>query len=363
MNNNETPDLAVVSGYPTQPPVLSNPSDKSRCRSKPGLPTARFWLMTSALILFFFNLVFPLTLDASASTPDLEEKKARIDAEKAECLRCHGMKTIGYQDPKTGALVNLHIDQEAFKKATHGKQACTTCHKGDFTEYPHEIAHEKQAASCPDCHQDNPKLARYRFDKVAVQFKKSVHYQKDPKGFNCYTCHEQHSWQLGGSTDRTQDLVGRNNQTCLNCHEKQARAKQEDSTDPGLAIHTPHRWLPSTGLHMKKVRCVACHTPRPGSIIHAIEPARRAEKNCESCHSKDSILLTKLYKYRLQENERNAGFINGVVLNDTYIIGMTRHPLLDLLGILAIAFTTIGVLAHGLGRWIAARRRKKNGDH
>jgi hypothetical protein len=144
----------------------------------------------------------------------------------------------------------------------------------------------------------------------------------------------------------------------VGCHQKTDLAPPIKST-----LEESHTWLPAIGLHMESIRCVECHTPRPGSVVHAIEPASRAEKNCESCHTKDSILLTKLYKYRLQESERSAGFINGVVLSDSYVIGMTRHPILDALGILVVALTGLGVTAHGLGRWIAARRRRDHENH
>jgi hypothetical protein len=274
------------------------------------------------------------------------------------CLRCHGMKTLGYQDPQSGKLVDLFVDKTARSHATHAKEQCESCHKGDFEEYPHEIAVEKQANSCPDCHQDKPELAKYRFDKIAVQFNKSIHKQKDPENFTCYSCHDLHSWRIGHNSEATTELVRRSNQTCVECHQ----AKESHQTQ-SAAIATTHEWLPANGLHMESVRCIECHTPRPGSDVHAIEPARRAEKNCESCHTQDSILLTKLYKYRMQESENRAGFINGVVLNDSYIIGMTRHPILDLLGIIAVAGTTLGVVAHGLGRFIATRRRRDHENH
>lgn len=289
----------------------------------------------------------------------LEAKEATVDYPgDSYCMRCHGMKTIGYQDPKTGQLVDLFIDQKSLPHSSHGEQKCESCHKGDFEEYPHDIARDKQANSCPDCHQDKPELRKYRFDKITVQFNKSVHKQKQLADFTCYTCHDLHSWQIGKVAEKTSELVARSNRGCLKCH-----STTENIQGATVTISKNHSWLPATGLHMDNIRCVECHTPRPGSIIHAIEPARRAEKNCESCHSKDSILLTKLYKYRISQHERSAGFINGVVLNDTYIIGMTRHPLLDMLGVMIVGLTGLGVTAHGLGRWIAAKRRKSDENH
>ncbi|MBF0455058.1 MAG: nitrate reductase [Magnetococcales bacterium] len=308
--------------------------------------------VTPSLLLLLLFLGLFLTCSVAFSSPQPKSEPPNTDS---YCLRCHGMKTLSYQDPQTGNLVDLSIDETALPHATHGKQPCESCHKGDFDDYPHDIAHEKQATSCPDCHQDKPELKKYRFDKIAIQFNKSVHYQKDPEHFTCYTCHDLHTWQIGQSHEATDKLVAGSNGICLGCHTKNS---QEPMPTP--SITESHDWLPSSGLHLQSIRCVECHTPRPGSIVHAIEPARRAEKECESCHTQDSILLTKLYKYRLGESERKAGFINGVVLNDSYIIGMTRHPILDLLGILMVLFTALGVGAHGLGRWLAARRRR---DH
>jgi hypothetical protein len=308
--------------------------------------------LTLALLGTFFN--------TSAYSAKQESETLFGDA---YCLRCHGMKTLSYQDPQSGELVDLYIDENALPHASHGKEKCESCHKGDFEDYPHEIAQEKQAASCPDCHQDKPELKKYRFDKIAVQFEKSVHYQKEPDHFTCYTCHDLHTWQLSNGKQSTATLVDRNNGVCLNCHQARKVLKAPADKTPPPTIQEGHDWLPATGLHMESVRCLECHTPRPGSVIHAIEPARRAEKNCEACHTQDSILLTKLYKYRIEQNKRSAGFINGVVLNDNYIIGMTRHPILDLLGILTVALTGLGVAAHGLGRWIAARRRRDHENH
>ncbi len=302
-----------------------------------------FFLFTT-----FFHIYFGAPVNGAA-----EESQQLGDK---WCMRCHGMKTIAYQDQVSGKLVDLFIDKSARSHAAHKKQRCENCHKGDFEEYPHDIDGGKPADSCIDCHKDRPDLLKkYRFDKIAVQVAKSVHIQKKVAGFSCFSCHDMHTWRLPDSSQPTSVLVHDSNQSCINCH------KPKDETQSELAaIAATHDWLPAMGLHMEAIRCIECHTPRPGSVVHTIEPARSAEKHCESCHTQDSILLTKLYKYRIQENERKAGFINGVVLNDSYIIGMTRHPILDLLGILMVAGTALGVTVHGLGRWISAKRRR---DH
>jgi hypothetical protein len=109
------------------------------------------------------------------------------------------------------------------------------------------------------------------------------------------------------------------------------------------------------------VRCVECHTPevkanRP--LSHEILDKEKAEKNCLSCHSADSSLRTRLYRHLVKDEQEKFGFTNSVILSSSYVIGATRHPLLDKIVIGLVALTLGGVLIHGLIRIIFAIRRK-----
>ncbi|MBF0145171.1 MAG: hypothetical protein HQL85_03180 [Magnetococcales bacterium] len=269
------------------------------------------------------------------------------EPQNGTCLRCHGMPTLGYQDPDSGKFINFYVDHEKFSRSDHGRQGCVVCHKGNFTVLPHQPEGGRNHHSCGDCHTGEKLVQRMRLVGIAAQFQKSVHVQRKVKGFDCFSCHNPHESRLENRMRAETDVVRRDNGVCLNCHQEM------------MAVEEKHQVIPKTGMHLAAVRCLDCHTPRPGSVIHAIEPAQRAERNCVACHSRDSILLTKLYKYRLHESEQRAGFINGVVLSDYYVIGMTRHPLLDALGILGVGGALLGVLIHGAGRWFATRRRLK----
>ncbi|MBF0108564.1 MAG: hypothetical protein HQL76_05260 [Magnetococcales bacterium] len=272
---------------------------------------------------------------------------AEVERQNAVCQRCHGMPTLGYSDG-SAAFRDLHVAYETFLRSDHGRQACVSCHKGDFATLPHRPEGITEFTSCADCHQGEKLIQRMRLVGITAQFQKSVHVQRQVKGFDCFSCHDPHESRLENRLQAEADVVGRDNALCLECHRET------------VANEERHQVIPRPGMHLAAVRCLDCHTPRPGSVIHAIEPATRAERHCVACHSRDSILLTKLYKYRLHESERQLGFINGVVLSDYYVIGMTRHPLLDGLGILGVGGALLGVLLHGAGRWIATRRRVKN---
>ncbi|MBF0422452.1 MAG: hypothetical protein HQL73_05615 [Magnetococcales bacterium] len=294
---------------------------------------SRFWL---TVVLLLWAMPCPAAPDSGQ-----HQDVAQLNA---WCLRCHGMSTMQYLDPTSGQSRNLHVDSAKFALSDHGRQACVTCHRNQLTDLPHPPATSVHH-SCGDCHRGEKLIQRMRLVGITAQFNKSVHLQRNVPGFDCFSCHNPHESRLEDIARPEADVVQRDNGICSKCHGTL-------ETNAGK-----HAVIPKASLHLKAVRCLDCHTPRPGSVIHAIEPAARAERTCEACHSRNSILLTKLYKYRLHESEQRAGFINGVVLSDYYVIGMTRHPFLDALGILGMGGALLGVLLHGAGRWLAMRRR------
>ena len=57
---------------------------------------------------------------------------------------------------------------------------------------------------------------------------------------------------------------------------------------------------------------------------------------------KNSILMASLYKFESKEQRRD-GFFNGIILNESYVIGANRNEYLNLLSLL-IFMGTIGVI-------------------
>ena len=113
------------------------------------------------------------------------------------------------------------------------------------------------------------------------------------------------------------------------------------------------------------MRCVECHTPEVAAgemISHEILSKEKAEKDCLACHSASSTLKTRLYRHLVKEEQERLGFANSVILATSYVPGATRHPLLDTLVLGAFAAMIVGLLAHGLGRFLTRRRGKGSDD-
>jgi NAD-dependent SIR2 family protein deacetylase len=149
---------------------------------------------------------------------------------------------------------------------------------------------------------------------------------------------------------------------CLNCH--------QTGDSEGILINADvppvefsHEWLPERDLHWNKVRCVDCHTSYEGkNLAHNIMPKEKAVKNCESCHSKNSILMTKLYKFEHKESREKMGFINGVLLSEAYVIGSTRNKIMDNASFLIFGLAFFGIAVHGFIRFMSNKKERKEDD-
>lgn len=304
------------------------------------------WLALLAVLAFlgFMGPVAPV--DAAI------EEEDEIVVENRPCLRCHGMPGLAERDPKSGALKDYHVDADALAASSHNDMACSECHGSGFKIWPHAAETKMETRQCADCHIENSKFDRRKFEKIEREFNRSVHFQQQPETFDCFACHDPHTLQR--LTSKTADLgalVAMNNSVCMDCH-------QPD--DPLKSLNQSHRFLPNAQLHWDAVRCIECHAPegRGGKeISHIILGKDHAERECIACHAKEAPLLNKLYKFRVEEERRTAGFLNSAVMNEAYVIGMTRNEPLDKAGLLLVGFTFLGVAGHGLVRFIANRRR------
>ncbi|MBF0424518.1 MAG: hypothetical protein HQL66_01680 [Magnetococcales bacterium] len=279
----------------------------------------------------------------------------------AYCERCHGMATMAYRDQRTGRLVNLFVDQKKLAQSSHKTETCLDCHSSGFKKFPHDAASRLETRHCVDCHVENKHFSRKKFEKIEREFLNSVHFQAMPDRFDCFSCHDPHTFQSTTKETEVSLTVARDNAICLGCHDTPVGAVTDvaaASKKRVVNLEVAHGWLPEVKLHWRAVRCLECHTPTLGGS-HVIVKATYAERDCVSCHSHDSILKTKLYKYRAQEDRQKAGFINSAVLNDAYIVGMTRNRWVDDASLALVGLTLLGVSLHGLGRWFAARRHNR----
>lgn len=296
------------------------------------------------------TLVILLTIVHASFADEVKNAKTISDS----CGRCHGMETLAYRDTITGKIVNLYVNPQQYRKSNHRRLECTACHTADYSHYPHPDSVKQEKLYCLDCHKDDPKFIDYQFLEIEQAFKNSVHAIQLPKQFSCFSCHDAHQFKI--SREDITEIVRYDNEICLNCHASQIHS-QNSLTE--LLIN--HQWLPNPELHWRSVRCVECHTPATTHFSHKILPAKQSVKNCVECHSKEATLLTRLYKYRSQEDLQKTGWFNKAVFNNAYIIGMSRNETIDGWSLVILLLTIAGLFAHGLGRFFAnkARARKK----
>lgn len=289
----------------------------------------------------------------AALTPEALEK---IRAINAKCLACHAVRALKNPPNPDIDLTKLRrvvLDPEAFGNSAHGRLACTKCHTEGYTEQPHATDANQMTATCSDCHSKKTNI-------IEPEFERSVHARNLSEIITCLTCHDPHLMRSVANLATPARIVTQHNRVCLGCHDSDetfAKYAPERKTRP--PIDEIHSWLPNARLHWQAVRCIECHTP-PGKDVasHEIVSRDKAEKKCVACHSADSTLNARLYRYLAKEEQRKYGFLNSAILGNSYVIGATRHPLIDSLVIAAMALTLVGVLVHGLLRFIAYRSRK-----
>lgn len=320
------------------------------------------------------SLVGALLLAAGA--PVLAATGTGAPPENGPCLRCHAMTTLGYRDPRTGAVIDLSVDPRRLAASVHGQLACAECHDPGYRDYPHPRALAEQRPDCVGCHQQlkqkgtHPNAATqaptsegpgpaasatYRFGTIDAEYRRSVHATSEApaaQGFSCHACHDPHAFQVSKVGKPIEAVVRDDNRVCRGCH---------DAPDRPLAVR--HAWLPEPGRHWAQVRCLDCHTPvtaNAGPVSHEVRKAAQANRDCVGCHSRESRLLERLYRYRSQEDLVRGGWVNLAVFNEAYVVGMSRSQTLDALGLGLMGLTVLGLAGHGIGRYRAYRRAREN---
>ena len=117
-----------------------------------------------------------------------------------------------------------------------------------------------------------------------------------------------------------------------------------------------HDWLPNQVAHFRSVRCIECHTEINDSILvaHKILPKKEAVQQCAECHSRNSRLMHSLYKFQ-SKKDRKAGYVNSVILNDTFVIGANPSPLLDGISVVVFILSFLVIIFHAVLRIIKLR--------
>ncbi len=316
------------------PPKLGNPTT-------PALVACRF--------------LAPLTVLALWLSPG-PALSADTDAART-CQHCHGMETLAERDPWTGAIRDLHVAPPAYQDSVHGGMDCTDCHRRGYRRYPHRGSAVSEDLSCVGCHLDSTPAQAELFRTIDGAFQASVHGAQtpgptDPGGerappMDCHSCHDPHRFRPARVGDDLGSIIGGHNGACLSCH-----GNLRDALDAS------HGWLPHRDAHWRSVRCIECHTPTEDHQSHRVMPRESSNRECVACHSHNPLLLGRLYAYRAVQQVETSGWLDQALHNPAYVVGMSRHPNLDRVGLAALILTLVAVAVHALGRWRHQRRRE-----
>jgi predicted CXXCH cytochrome family protein len=318
-------------------------------------------LFKGLIVLIVFTMVTAFKLD------DKTKKEFKNAESNENCLKCHGQSKYGYTNTESGQEVlkrmykETIINRDLFYESNHKQFKCTDCHSEDYDSFPHPGRLRMETKYlCIDCHGDDPKYAKFKFEAIEPEFQESVHSTKHSEDFNCWMCHNPHTYKISArSEEKIKDIVAYDNAICLDCHSDISRYELlTDKVNPNII--KKHEWLPNQALHFKNVRCIECHAIINDSLLvsHNIQPKSKAVKRCVECHSTNSVLMASLYKYKVKEGRSKAGFYNGLIMNESYIIGANRNYYLGLLSIIMFGCVIAGIAIHATLRII---KRKNNG--
>jgi len=314
----------------------------------------RFSAIPVSAVLLLVGLMLASSLAAaSGGSGQAAKQQGLLKDDSQDCMRCHWMETMAYRDRDTGKIVNLSIDSEAYSHSVHAELACSDCHARGYSRYPHRTSSADEDLQCVACHEQHQDQGAPNLIGLQHEYEQSVHVTEGVEDFSCFACHNPHGFKPASGGAAIADVVTQTNETCLSCHQ-------------GLLTPVPkgHEWLPKPQAHWSSVRCLDCHTPLEGRIperpSHNVLAAADSNRLCVECHSTGSELLSQLYNYRAEQEREQKGFFSQALYNDAYIVGMSRNRWLDGISLVIIALMVLGVAAHGVGRYIAYRKRESS---
>ncbi len=282
------------------------------------------------------------------------------------CFSCHGQRVYKYQNENLGRTVKSSmcderiIDRKLFYESNHRSFMCVDCHSDGYRTFPHpgELRME-QKFNCIDCHGGDPAFEEYKFELIEEEYIKSSHFRLEEEGFSCWSCHNPHTYKTvtrqGGDISRT---IMYSNAICLDCHANNDRFMLL-SNGKETNLISKHEWLPYQRAHMRNVRCLECHADVTDTILvpHYIKTKEEAVKGCNECHSKNSLLMASLYRYKATEERKTKGFLNAVILNQSYVIGANRNEFLDTLSLILSGFGILIISVHIFFRILYSKRK------
>jgi hypothetical protein len=322
--------------------------------------------------IFFNFLLFPMAFiillgsvsDVLIKQPDdqnlelFRQVSKHVD-ENERCFKCHGgasdmNEQEGTDAPDSSDVKKLPvITRQEFYNSNHKSLACLGCHADPTPESPDRTS--KVAASsrtCTDCHKYIKNHQKYQFAAIEEEYLQSVHYQKKQSEFSCWKCHNPHKYKNTiRNTENVPAAIAYDNEICTFCHTNTNPFSILDNNGKSDTIKM-HIWLPELEKHFRSVRCIDCHTKINENVLvaHQVLQKEKAVRRCSECHSRNSILLTTLYKQQYGEAVAKSGFFNSVVMKDVYIVGGNRSKTLNIICLIFSGITFAVMLIHMIPR-------------
>jgi hypothetical protein len=281
------------------------------------------------------------------------------DAQNHVCLKCHSNQSYTFHnslmETEDKKLMNPYyiIDTVSLKQGVHNPLDCTDCHSYEYSTYPHASNIKLEPlATCLDCHGGDDSFAKYQFEKIDEEFKKSVHYNAYGDNFTCAKCHSQHTYATTARTsNNVLEIVDYSNKMCLSCHNDMKKYQLVSGHENPQIIQI-HEWLPNQEAHFKHVRCIECHTKVVDSLMvsHNILGKDEALRKCVECHTSDSRLKASLYKYQNLQQRSENGNLSTVISNTSYVVGTNQVPLLNKINLIILILLFGGIIIHTVFR-------------
>jgi predicted CXXCH cytochrome family protein len=266
------------------------------------------------------------------------------------CMECHGVKGLSSTDPLTGEFLNLTLNQKIYDQSVHGKMLCLRCHGRGYLDQPHTSNRRRDAFACLTCHEKDDGLSPSEKDDFKNEILRSIHKKGLGKRLDCNACHDPHTFERIGKL-APKRRIKKSNAICLNCH---SDAGAQGAFKKAQRLKNIHDWLPNREAHHKEVACVTCHGGRQGSRPHLLVAEKRVVHKCESCHTPNTGSLSAQYRDSKGNTKPSAGglLLSEAVWNEAYVIGATRHRLLDGLSLFGFAGLVFLLLLHGFLRMV-----------
>lgn len=303
--------------------------------------------------------------DSPGSPADTATYRSPFFEDNENCFLCHGQDQYEYVNQNSGKTLKETmcserlIMRDEFYGSNHKSFSCADCHSSGYSEFPHpgELRME-ESFNCIDCHGGDDMFAQFNFEEIEADYQKSVHFPLEEQGFSCWKCHDPHEYRISiRNTTNLEMTISYDNDICLNCHSDFNRYKLLTGKEEVNLIEK-HDWLPNQASHFRSVRCIECHSAINDSVLvsHQINKSDLAVKKCNECHSQNSMLMESLYKFQSKEQRRD-GFLNAVILNQSYVIGATRNRYLNSISFIVFILVGAAVAAHAGVRVLKKKKK------